>query len=178
MNFGSATGYLWLGNLMGVLGSSSITGSNGVVVSSMSGDGQNELRLQNTANTFSGGLYINGTARVRFNTSDAQLGTPGGIISFAAARSGTTAGARSISSTGGTPRPIELHSAGGGIIRVETGGVSLTVPGLVSGSEQLTNHRGRDGGPLQRRQHLRRRDDDRRCELWSSPGRGASAREA
>ena len=53
------------------------------------GDGRNELFLLNSTNpnTFSGGLYINGAARVAFDTNDAQLGAPG-KISFTAARSG------------------------------------------------------------------------------------------
>lgn len=135
LNFGPATGYLWLGNEVAIQNSSAITGSGGLVVSSNSGDGTNELILTNTAgNSFTGGLYINGTARVAFDTSDSQLGSAGEKISF---RGGTLwyIGGSSISLSS---RPLEMSAAGGGIIRVETSGVTLTIPGLISGTEQLT----------------------------------------
>jgi autotransporter-associated beta strand protein len=139
LNFGANTGYMWLGSQLVVQGTSRITGSNGLVVSSNSEDGRNELVLVNTAspNAFTGGLYINGTARVQFDTADSQLGAAGQVISF---RGGTLwyigSGAATLA-TSGTNRPLQLTAAGGGIIRVETGG-TLTVPGLVSGTEQLT----------------------------------------
>ena len=40
--------------------------------------------------------------------------------------------------TSGTNRPLELSAAGGGIISIETATGILTVPGLISGTEQLT----------------------------------------
>ena len=140
LNFGAATGYLWLGNEIAIQNGSRITGTGGVVVSSDAGDGKNELILINTTNpnTFTGGLFLNGTARVAFDTADSQLGGAGEKISF---RGGTLwyLGGSSISlSTSSTPRPLELSAAGGGIIRVETPGVVLTIPGLITGSEQLT----------------------------------------
>ena len=73
-----------------------------------------------------------------FDTADSQLGGAGERISF---RGGTLwyLGGSSISlSTSSTPRPWSLSAAGGGIIRVETPGVVLTIPGLITGSEQLT----------------------------------------
>ena len=63
----------------GVHGLSRITGSGGLVVSSMSGGrAERTAAPEYVANTFTGGLYIAGTARVRFNASDAQLGRRGG----------------------------------------------------------------------------------------------------
>jgi autotransporter-associated beta strand protein len=140
LNFNANTAYFWLGNECVVEGTSNITGSGGVVVSSNASDGQNTLYLINTSspNAFTGGLYLNGTGRVAFDTNDAQLGTAGEVISF---RGGTLRyiGSTSISlATGGVNRPLQLTAAGGGVINVETSGVVLTVPGLVSGTEQLT----------------------------------------
>jgi autotransporter-associated beta strand protein len=140
LNFGANTGYLWLGNEFVIAGTSRITGTNGVVVSSDSNDGRNTLYLINTSNpnAFTGGLYLNGTGRVAFDTNDAQLGAAGEVISF---RGGALRyiGSTSISlATGGINRPLQLTAAGGGVINVETSGVVLTVPGLVSGTEQLT----------------------------------------
>jgi fibronectin-binding autotransporter adhesin len=138
LNFGANTGYLWLGNEFVVQGTSRITGTNGLVVSSNSEDGRNELFLINTTNpnAFTGGLYLNGTARVAFDTADSQLGAAGEVISF---RGGTLwyIGTGSVSlATAGTNRPLQLTAAGGGMIRVESG--TLTVPGVISGTEQLT----------------------------------------
>ncbi len=146
LDFGSNTGYLYLGNEfviadtnIGSVGTSWISGSKGLVVSSNSDDSRNTLYLYNTinANTFTGGLYINGTARVAFNTSDSQLGGAGEVISF---RGGTLryTGSDSITlATGGVNRPLVMSAAGGGIISIEGNG-TLTVPGVISGSEQLT----------------------------------------
>jgi fibronectin-binding autotransporter adhesin len=139
LNFGAATGYLWLGNEMAVLNGSKITGTGGLVVSSDAGDGKNEFILSNTAaNTFTGGLYLNGTARAAFDTADSQLGGAGEKISFRGGTLWYIGGSSATLSTSATPRPLELSAAGGGIIRVETPGVVLTIPGLISGTEQLT----------------------------------------
>ena len=140
LNFNSATGYIWLGHDFVVSGSSRITGTNGLVLSSNSDDGRNTLYLLNTStpNSFTGGLYLNGTSRVAFDTADSQLGAAGEKIAF---RGGTLRyiGTGPVSlSTGGTDRPLEMSAAGGGIIRVEEAGGTLTVPGVISGSEQLT----------------------------------------
>jgi autotransporter-associated beta strand protein len=140
LNFNANTAYFWLGNEAVVEGTSRITGTGGVVVSSDSEDGRNTLYLLNTSNpnAFTGGLYLNGTGRVAFDTNDAQLGAAGEVISF---RGGALRyiGSTSISlATGGVNRPLQLTAAGGGVINVETSGVVLTVPGLVSGTEQLT----------------------------------------
>jgi autotransporter-associated beta strand protein len=140
LNFNATTAYFWLGNECLISGTSRITGTGGVVVSSDSEDGRNTLYLLNTLNpnAFTGGLYLNGTGRVAFDTNDAQLGAAGEVISF---RGGALRyiGSTSISlATGGVNRPLQLTAAGGGVINVETSGVVLTVPGLVSGTEQLT----------------------------------------
>ena len=179
LNFGTATGYLWLGNVMGVVGTSSITGSNGVVVTSMSGDGQNELRLQNTvANPFSGGLYIAGTARVRFNTADDQLGAAG-RSSLRGGTCGTTARPRSSLSTSVDARPIELHLGGRRDHPGREHRRDLTVPGLVSGTEQLTTTGAGSIFLAKQRQHLFRRHDHRRREpdgrLGGEPRHGQPA---
>src|SRR5205823_1456835 len=88
LNFGANTGYLYLGNdftiadgsTVGTVGTSRITGSGGLVVSSNADDGRNTLNLINKTNpnTFTGGLYLNGTGRVAFDTADSQLGAAGG----------------------------------------------------------------------------------------------------
>lgn len=140
LNFDNNTGYLHLGSDITIQGASQITGSGGVVVSSNSTNGRNTLILTNTTNpnTFTGGLYLNGTARVLFNTSDTQLGGAGELISF---RGGTLRfnGSSSVSlTTGGISRPLQLYAAGGGMIAVENSAGILTVPGIVSGTEQLT----------------------------------------
>jgi autotransporter-associated beta strand protein len=140
LDFGSATAFLFLGNNITISGNSSITGTGGVVVSSNSSNGRNTLTLTNTAlpNTFTGGLYLNGSARVLFNTADTQLGAAGQVISF---RGGTLRfnGASAVSLvTGGVNRPLVMAAAGGGAIAVENAAGVLTVPGLVSGPDQLT----------------------------------------
>ena len=140
LNFGTNTAFLYLGGDLTILGTSQITGANGVVVSSNSTNGRNTLILTNTTNpnTFSGGLYLNGSARVLFNAADTQLGAAGEKISF---RGGTLryngSGAVTLA-TGGVNRPLEMFAAGGGMIAVENANGVLTVPGVVSGTEQLT----------------------------------------
>ncbi|HSQ54330.1 MAG TPA: autotransporter-associated beta strand repeat-containing protein [Gemmata sp.] len=148
LNFGTKTGYIYLGNEMsidngsffGTVGTSSITGSAGLVVSSDATDDRNTLYLINTtnANTFTGGLYLNGTARVAFDTSDTQLGGAGEIISFLGGSLRYIGGGSVTLATGGVNRPLEMYAAGGGLINVENSGAVLIVPGLVSGTEQLT----------------------------------------
>lgn len=140
LNFDSNTAFLYLGSDLTIMGDSRITGSGGVVVSSNSSNGRNTLILTNTINpnTFSGGLYLNGTARVLFNTADTQLGAAGEKISFRGGTLRFNGGTSVTLSTGGVHRPLEMYAAGGGMIRVETSGVALTVPGVVSGTEALT----------------------------------------
>jgi autotransporter-associated beta strand protein len=148
LNFGANTGYVYLGNefyiadvtTIGSVGTSRITGTNGLVVSSNSDDSRNTLYLINktNANTFSGGLYINGSARVAFDTADTQLGAAGGVISFRGGSLRYTGTGAVTLSTGGVDRPLQMTAAGGGLISVEFGTGVLTVPGLVSGPEQLT----------------------------------------
>jgi autotransporter-associated beta strand protein len=138
--FGANTGFLWVGNDFTISGASTITGTNGLVVSSNTLDANgNSLILTNTANpnTFSGGLYLNGTARAAFDTSDTQLGAAGQPITL---RGGSLRfiGAGSVTlATGGVNRPLVMDTAGGSI-NVETAGATLTVPGVVSGSDALT----------------------------------------
>jgi autotransporter-associated beta strand protein len=136
--FGTNTGYLWLGDNFTVQGTSQITGSNGLVVSSNLDNQFNNLRLRNAANTFTGGLYLNGTARADFNTSDAQLGAAGQVISFRGGELLYTGSTSITLETSGTNRPLVMSAAGGGVINVQDAAVTLTVPGLVSGAEQLT----------------------------------------
>ena len=97
LDFGSNTAFLYLGSNFTIAGNSQITGSGGVVVSSDSSNGRNSLNLTNTAfpNTFTGGLYLNGTPGCLFNSADTQLGAAGEVISFAAVRSGSTGRHRS-----------------------------------------------------------------------------------
>src|SRR5205807_2458625 len=82
LDFGTGTGYLHLGFPVNIQGTSSITGSGGVVV-----DGATTgrtLAITNTvANPFSGGLYLNGFGAVSFNTADNQLGATSGLLSDA-----------------------------------------------------------------------------------------------
>ncbi len=140
LNFGANTGYLWLGDVFTVQGNSQITGSGGLVVSSSAPDPFNALRLINTANpnAFTGGLYLNGTGTVEFDTSDAQLGAPGEVISFRGGALHYSGGSSITLATSGSNRPLVMSAAGGGVVNVELLGVTLTVPGLVSGAEQLT----------------------------------------
>jgi autotransporter-associated beta strand protein len=142
------TGYIYLGNeffiadgvMAGTVGTSRITGAGGLVVSSDSDDARNTLYLINkiNPNTFSGGLYLNGSARVAFDTADTQLGAPGGVISFRGGSLRYLGAAAVTLSTGGLDRPLQMTAAGGGLISVEDPAGVVTVPGLVSGPEQLT----------------------------------------
>jgi autotransporter-associated beta strand protein len=78
--FGNTTGYFHLGGNVGFSGTGNITGTAGVVVSSDRASGSSNFNLTNSAaNSFSGGLYVNGTAQVVF-TRDDQLGAAGGEI--------------------------------------------------------------------------------------------------
>lgn len=147
LNFGANTAYLHLGNEfiiadtnVGLNGTSRITGSGGVVVSSNSDDSRNTLYLINktNSNSFSGGLYLNGTARVAFDAANTQLGAAAGVISFRGGGLRYLGEADATLATGATNRQLELAAAGGGSINVEVSGVTLTVPGLVTGPEQLT----------------------------------------
>jgi autotransporter-associated beta strand protein len=148
LNFGANTGFLYLGSdftiadgvTVGSAGTSRITGTGGLVVSSDADDGRNTLNLINKTNPnpFTGGLYLNGTARVAFDTADSQLGGPGEVISFRGGGLRYTGSTNATLATGGVNRPLQMTAAGGGAINVEDMTVTLTIPGLVSGPEQLT----------------------------------------
>ena len=140
LDFATKTGYLYIGKEFVITGTSSITGSNGLVVSSMSDDSRNTLNLTNTTNpnTFTGGLYLNGTARVAFDTADTQLGGAGQKISFRGGTLRYTGSSAVTLSQGVTNRPLEMYASGGGMISLEDSAGILTVPGLISGTEQLT----------------------------------------
>jgi autotransporter-associated beta strand protein len=102
----------------------------------------NNLRIRNTANTFTGGLYLNGTARADFNLSDAQLGAAGQPISFRGGELLYTGSTSIILETSGSNRPLVMSAAGGGVINVQDLAVTLTVPGQITGAEQLTKEGG------------------------------------
>src|SRR5207248_886442 len=72
-----------------------------------------------------------------FDTADTQLGAAGGVISFRGGSLRYTGIGAVTLATGVTNRPLDMNSAGGGLMSVESGTGVLTVPGLVSGPEQL-----------------------------------------
>ena len=108
LNFGSATGYLWLGHdLVDLRGEPDHGHATASCSSSNSADGRNTLYLLNTstANSFTRRALSQRHLRVAFDTADSQLGAAGEKISF---RGGTpTVHRRGLISlaTGGTDRP-------------------------------------------------------------------------
>jgi autotransporter-associated beta strand protein len=144
LDFGNNTGYIHLGSLdslgsvayVGFEGTSTITGSNGVVVSTPSTNSLNlDLRLQlsNDSNAFTGGLFVNGGATVAF-TKNEQLGAAGQPI---------TLDGGTLSLNPATPinlqinRPLTLGRAGGTMYG--GGGLpnTITYTGVISGPGSL-----------------------------------------
>jgi autotransporter-associated beta strand protein len=144
LDFGTATGYIHLGApaslgyscVMTVGGTSSITGSAGVVVSA-AGLGSNlDIRLQldgTVPNAFAGGLTVNGTDCTVAFTNDNQLGSAGGPITLNGGNLDFNAG----SGTVVTSRPITVGPAGGAAYTAGTS-AGLNLAGTISGPGGLT----------------------------------------
>ena len=151
LEFGANTAYFHLGGNLSIVGSSNLSGSGGVVVSGLdslltpAGNGSGggySVQFSNTANTFGGGLFIQGNASVNF-TNDAQLGAAGGAVML----EGGGLTFNSASSTLTTKRQLILGAAGGSLATV--GGSTFNVGGLISGSGPLTIGSGGSGaGPV------------------------------
>ena len=124
--FGPTTGYLHLGNTLTFNTGTGITGTGGVVVTSGNNSGLTFTTFAN-ANSFTGGLFVNGNAKVTF-ASDGQLGASGQPI--------TLNGGTLINSSGATMnRPINLGPGGG---TLTTSGGPLTVAGSMTRTGGLT----------------------------------------
>ncbi|MGC4043261.1 MAG: hypothetical protein QM758_05610 [Armatimonas sp.] len=135
LNFGASTGYLSIGDLTILSGTSSISGSGGVVINALDSNANNVFDVRGSAaNSFSGGLFLNGNAQLRFSRDD-QLGAVG-------AGNGITLGGGKLiylPSAGNTisldpARTISVNAANG-TITTSSGG--LQIPGLISGVGQL-----------------------------------------
>lgn len=143
LNFGSATGYFLLGFPVQIQGTSSITGTNGVSVNGLAASSQYQLRLTNTvANTFTGGLFINGNSQVTFLTNN-QLGNDGGGNNAGSITMGggqllfSPASATTVSlNDGANNRNISVN-AGNGTIGTTVANAVLQIPGTISGPGQL-----------------------------------------
>jgi len=145
LNFGGNTGYIYVSGLDVLIRSTSrITGTAGVVVSSLDVT-NNGLVFQSTntgVSDFTGGLFINGNARVDF-TTNAQIG---GIGDGSNAAGGITLGGGTLnfSATTGSvtlmgtsaPRSIRLGEAGGSLQANTTGVMNVT--GQVTGPGSLS----------------------------------------
>jgi fibronectin-binding autotransporter adhesin len=125
------TGYFHLGDDININGTSNIVGTGGVVVSGFS-TSLYALVMNNTANSFTGGLTLNGLGVVEF-TSDAQLGAAGGAITFGGGSLIHTAGT---SITLDASRPVKVNASGGTLNASNTGG-TLTVPNVITGDGSL-----------------------------------------
>jgi fibronectin-binding autotransporter adhesin len=136
-----------------VSGTSQITGSGGVVVSAFNSGIDTGLIFSNTnANTFTGGLFLNGNGQVYF-TDNNQLGASTGDTSADANTvvlqgGGLHANATVDSdlSTGGVARNIRIGASNGVLGNRQTA-TTLTVPGLISGSGQLIINRSSFSAP-------------------------------
>lgn len=144
MGFGANRGFYYSSWNNTFTGTSSITGSNGLVVTGMGVNGSNNLTFQNTTgNPFTGGLWVNGNVQVGFRQDD-QLGAAGGAIFLGGGRLAYNAAADLT-----VPRAITLGPAGGGFsfnvtalsgatAGNATANTNLTLSGLISGSGALT----------------------------------------
>jgi len=140
VNFSNG-GYIYSGiSNTAVAGNSRFQGSGGITVAGVS-----ELQFTNTptgGNTFTGGLYVNGSSAVTFTLNN-QLGNDGtshaaGSINLAGGQllyAPATATAAALADSG-INRSIVLNQAGG-VIGVTTDGATLQIPGTISGPGQL-----------------------------------------
>ncbi|MEA3211368.1 MAG: fibronectin-binding autotransporter adhesin [Chthoniobacter sp.] len=142
LNF-PAGGYVHIGAPLTVQGTSAITGTGGVTTSALGADSNFQLRLTNTAaNTFTGGLFINGNSQVIF-TANNQLGQIAGGLNAGTITLGgghllfNPAAATTVSlSDSGTNRPITVNESNGTIGTAVSGAV-LQIPGVISGAGQV-----------------------------------------
>ena len=143
LNFGTATGYVHLGNQLTVNGTSQITGSGGIVLSgapyTTSGGIANEIAQfanSTVGNPFTGGLTVNGT-NVQF-TADNELGAAGGGVTLngGALIYNTAYAAGSATDAVTLNRPIRLGSAGGNVQALS--GETVTLAGNITGPGGLS----------------------------------------
>jgi fibronectin-binding autotransporter adhesin len=126
---GANTMYLY-GMGTNVLAGSELRSTAGVVVAGNGGFGSS-LTLNNVANSFTGGLYVN-DATVNF-TSDPQLGASGGAIVL---NSGTMAYAAAAPANLSAARTIRIGEAHGAF-NVSNSGGTLTIDSKISGPGDL-----------------------------------------
>ncbi|HEY2783544.1 MAG TPA: autotransporter-associated beta strand repeat-containing protein [Fimbriiglobus sp.] len=125
LDFGPATGYIHVSWGQAFKGTSSITGSGGVVIAGEGSTGNNVTSFENsTGNPFTGGLFVNGNAALGF-TADNQLGAAGGTVTFGGGRL-----AYNLAADLAVNRNIKLGPSGGGI----TFNVSATGAGAATGT--------------------------------------------
>lgn len=136
-------GYLHLGFPVIVQNGSFISGSNGLVVSSLGASSSYQLRLtNNVANTFTGGLFLNGNAQVTFSNNNHLGQTSGGLNAGDITLSGgqllyvPSGAVTQTLADSGVNRAIRVGEAGG-TIGTNTAGAVLQVPGTISGPGQM-----------------------------------------
>lgn len=132
------TGYIHQGDAISLLGTSSISGNSGLVITSYAGSYR--VTMSNTAaNTFTGGLYLYGrytgaaavTSGVVFTRND-QLGAlgenifmSGAVLNFTNTTTDESLGTRNIKLNGPS------------LISIGTAARTLTIPGTISGQGAL-----------------------------------------
>ena len=139
LDFGDNTGYIHLGSSVNVSNGSSIKGTNGVVVvgadagavPSPTSPAVLNLNATSAANTFTGGLFVNG-GTVNFVRDD-QLGATGGEVVLSG---GSLGFAASGSNTVTITRPVRLGAGGGNI--VATSGNTINIASDITGTGDLT----------------------------------------
>jgi autotransporter-associated beta strand protein len=151
LDFGPRTGYVFSSFAQTFKGSSRITGSGGLVVVGLGSSSQNTLTFENagsgnTGNTFTGGLFLNGSSVVGFR-QDNHLGAAGGTITFGG---GLLAYNSPTDLT--IARDIRINEANGGFtfnvtastaqFGTATATTTLTLSGVISGPGALIKEGG------------------------------------
>lgn len=132
LNFGTSTGYFHIGDQFIFDSGSSLSGSSGLSVNGLNSNGSSYLNLVSAGtSTLSGGITINGNAKVAFARDD-QLGATGAGNDITLG-----GGALQYAGTGGSLDPARniIVNAANGTITGSLGG--LQIPGLISGPGQL-----------------------------------------
>jgi autotransporter-associated beta strand protein len=135
LDFGTVTGYFHVGNSgsfdVQIISTSKITGSGGVVVSSIDTTGNGLVFSNSVANPFTGGLFVLGAARVDFSRDD-QLGAAGGGVTL----DGGTLRYLAAASVALANRPV-MVGVSGGTVTTNLAAGTLTLSGAVTGPGDL-----------------------------------------